>query len=206
MKLSDAEIISLLFDEQASDPATPATGLRRLYVKSDGLYLIDDAGTVVGPFGAGGAGAVATARVIKAADESVTSSTTLQNDDDLLFAIAASETWVGSIVLFYEGPTAADIKLAFTFPAGATARYGAIAIGDASTDGFGGDTVRSGSTTSGAIGFGSVTGPVHVMRVEFAIVNSTTPGTVNFQWAQNTSNGTPVTVKAKSHLLATRIS
>lgn len=53
MKLSDAEIVSLLFDEQASNPATPAAGFWRLYLKSDGLYIIDDAGAVTGPFGTG---------------------------------------------------------------------------------------------------------------------------------------------------------
>ena len=52
MKLSDAEIASLLLDEQASDPATPAAGFWRVYAKADGLYIIDDAGAVTGPFGA----------------------------------------------------------------------------------------------------------------------------------------------------------
>lgn len=53
MKLSDAEIISLLFDEQASDPATPAAGFWRIYAKSTGLFIIDDAGAVSGPFSTG---------------------------------------------------------------------------------------------------------------------------------------------------------
>lgn len=51
-KLSDAEIPSLLFDEQASDPATPASGFWRAFFKAGGLYVINDAGTVVGPIGA----------------------------------------------------------------------------------------------------------------------------------------------------------
>lgn len=49
MKLTDAEISSLLFDEQASDPATPAAGKWRLYLKAAGLYIVDDAGVVSGP-------------------------------------------------------------------------------------------------------------------------------------------------------------
>lgn len=65
MKLSDAEIASLLFDEQASDPTTPASGFGRLYIKSDGVYFIDDAGTVTGPFAesTGGGGATFVRRV-----------------------------------------------------------------------------------------------------------------------------------------------
>lgn len=41
------------WDEQGSDPATPASGKWKLYFKSDGLYLIDDAGIVLGPLGTG---------------------------------------------------------------------------------------------------------------------------------------------------------
>lgn len=53
MKISDAEIASLLFAEQGSNPTTPASGFGRIYVKSDGVYFRDDAGTVTGPFTAG---------------------------------------------------------------------------------------------------------------------------------------------------------
>jgi hypothetical protein len=54
--LEDAQNPYLTLAEQASDPATPAAGLWELYSKSGGLYLIDDAGAVVGPFGTGGGG------------------------------------------------------------------------------------------------------------------------------------------------------
>jgi hypothetical protein len=37
------------WDEQGSDPSTPATTKWKLYFKSDGLYYIDDAGNVEGP-------------------------------------------------------------------------------------------------------------------------------------------------------------
>lgn len=48
-KASNIEIPSLLFEEQASAPSTPGTGFWRIYHKSDGLYLVDDAGTEFGP-------------------------------------------------------------------------------------------------------------------------------------------------------------
>jgi hypothetical protein len=38
------------WQEQGSDPATPASGNRTIYPKADGWYDIDDAGTVSGPF------------------------------------------------------------------------------------------------------------------------------------------------------------
>lgn len=59
-KASDNEFPSVLFDEQPSDVSTPASGFWRAFFKSDGMYVIDDAGTVTGPFGAGGSGSVAT--------------------------------------------------------------------------------------------------------------------------------------------------
>lgn len=42
--------------EESATPSTPSTGKWRLYFKSDGLYVIDDAGTETGPFGTGGGG------------------------------------------------------------------------------------------------------------------------------------------------------
>lgn len=54
MKLSDATFESALFAEQAGDPATPASGFGRIYIKSGGLYFIGDNGTVIGPLAAGG--------------------------------------------------------------------------------------------------------------------------------------------------------
>lgn len=44
---------SVLLDEQASDPATPAAGFWRVFAKATGLFIIDDAGAVTGPFTAG---------------------------------------------------------------------------------------------------------------------------------------------------------
>ena len=55
-KASDNEFPSVLFDEQASAPTTPPTGFWRAYFKSDGMYVVDDAGTEVGPLATGGAG------------------------------------------------------------------------------------------------------------------------------------------------------
>lgn len=48
--IKDANISSIRLAEQVSDPATPAAGFWRLYMKAAGLYIVDDAGTVSGPF------------------------------------------------------------------------------------------------------------------------------------------------------------
>lgn len=63
---SDNPFPSVLFDEQASDVSTPATGFWRAFFKSDGLYVIDDAGTVVGPLAAAaGASNLVSAKVTR---------------------------------------------------------------------------------------------------------------------------------------------
>jgi hypothetical protein len=56
---TDAVINNIINIVQSSNPATPAAGHSRTFVKSDGLYLIDESGVVTGPFGSGG-GAVST--------------------------------------------------------------------------------------------------------------------------------------------------
>ena len=38
------------YTEQGSAPTTPSTGHWRVFTKSDGLYIVDDAGVVTGPF------------------------------------------------------------------------------------------------------------------------------------------------------------
>jgi hypothetical protein len=42
---------------EGSVPSTPATGKWRVYAKTDGFYIVDDAGAETGPFGTGGGGA-----------------------------------------------------------------------------------------------------------------------------------------------------
>ena len=84
-KGSDNEFPSVLFGELASAPATPGAGNWRLYTKSDGLYLVDDAGTPTGPFatGAGGlpsTGWVASGAMTFAAADDPTFTATMSGD------------------------------------------------------------------------------------------------------------------------------
>lgn len=54
--LLDIGQASLQSQELAGDPSTPASNHWKLYWKSGGLYVIDDAGAVTGPLAAGGGG------------------------------------------------------------------------------------------------------------------------------------------------------
>lgn len=145
--------------------------------------------------------------VRKVADETVTSSTALQDDDELLFAIGASETWVMFAYLFVDGNTAGDLVVSLTGPAGATGAVGAIGTGTTQTtfenSAFNNQAGAFGATLPiGTVGAGNKT----LAFVVGSIVNSTTPGNVTLQWAQKVSSATATTVFAGSFLVATRIS
>lgn len=82
--LSDSDNIdSIQLQEQATAPATPASGYGRIYCKSDGLYFIGDNGTEIGPLGAGGGAATNLASAVytrKTGTYSTTSATFVDVD------------------------------------------------------------------------------------------------------------------------------
>ena len=125
-----------------------------------------------------------------------TTDTVLADIAGLSFAIGASEVWEFWALIHYLAPTAADIKFDVTAPSGASGRHGVA-----------GDRV-SGSRTSAPIG--TVVTNQGIDSVDFAtvhsgvIVNSTTPGTVQLQSAQNNSSGTN-TIYANSGIKAVQI-
>lgn len=142
--------------------------------------------------------------VRKTALESVTSSTTLQNDDHLTLAIGANESWIYEFVLLVNSASdTPDIKLAVTTPAGANGWFSLVGM-SAAVAGTESD-VRS--TTGGLNGTGLTLGvtAAETVIVVRAIVRTTgTAGSVTLQWAQSTSNGTATTVGQDSHLIGRR--
>ena len=50
---TNALINAVLLTDQGSDPSTPASGKKKLYSKSGGLYIRDSAGNITGPMVAG---------------------------------------------------------------------------------------------------------------------------------------------------------
>lgn len=139
-------------------------------------------------------------KVRKLADESVSSSTTLQNDDDLVFPIAANETWnfTGWLIVNSASGTP-DLRLAFTVPAGATLRWSGFGDGNTGSD-------HEVIVTSGFTDVFQLTGGMwrDWVQVRGIVVNGANAGVVQMQWAQNVSNGSAVTIQAGSHLQASR--
>lgn len=168
-----------------------------------------DTALVLKPDGAGGvewgAGAGGATVLVKPSDESVTSSNTLQDDDDLTFAVAANEEWLFEFVVFMPGgDTAADIKVSLGVPSGADYRWGVQGYDlDAESD-LHMSAARINSVSFLQLGIpGASSLSIFVLRGH--IVVDSTPGSVVFRWAQNASSATATTVAKGSYLVARKV-
>jgi len=136
----------------------------------------------------------------KTADESVTSSGTLQDDDHLTFPIGANEEWQ---IDFYLDATmgAGSIQVAINSPSGATQNVIATATATQGSNAtIGGRT----ATVGGAIAL-SVGVTENFIIVSAWVLNGATAGNVALRWAQVSGNATPTTVRKGSHMRATRL-
>lgn len=147
--------------------------------------------TVSGNLSVAGVGQVQLVR--KSTDESVTSSTTLQNDNHLFLPVVANATYDLFLMCIFSGDTAGDIKFAWSVPSGTVLRW----VDQTGTSGIATDTdFYSAPGGSTQVGF----------QIWATVVTSSTAGNVQFQWAQNASSATATIVRTNSHLKMTRIS
>lgn len=146
--------------------------------------------------------------VIKQADQSVTSSTTLVNDSELVLALSAGRTYLVRCGLLVGGATAGDFKTAWVNTGTITLIGTRVAQGPGvSTSAVGDTTARESAHTAltTALAYGTDS-TVQSGIVEEMIVSCTVAGNLQLQWAQNASSATATTVAAKSWLIATPIS
>ena len=139
----------------------------------------------------------------KNALESVTSSTTFQDDDDFTVSLEANRLYLIRLFLVAAGAPAGDIKLDWTVTGG-VAQYttrqcrGMALAGTNSTD----TTMRtSPHNLSTAVTYG-VEATNGSIREEFLVetIVAGTSGTLTLRWAQNTSNATATSVSANSFM------
>ncbi len=136
----------------------------------------------------------------KTANEAVNASTTLQNDDHLSFPIAANETWLVECVLHATFSAAGGLKVALNGPAGATIRTSAVINSDGIVPAHG-----SNATLAGEIVLSPALATAGLVQIKAIITSSSTPGTVNLQFAQNASDGTDTVLLANSYLKAVKL-
>jgi len=132
--------------------------------------------------------------IVKEADETVNNSTTLQNDDELLFAVAANEVFQFEGVLNLTTNPTPGFRMTFTGPTGAvgsfSAIYGDMLTGNAdAASGPLGSPLQLASAQAGA-----------TVRFWGGIHNGATAGNLTLQWAQNTADASNTKVLAGSYI------
>lgn len=161
------------------------------------VFLRDTASSTGGAWTAVGAAT----SVYKTADESVTSSTTLQNDDHLTISVLAGRRYFFSGVLFMHVDGTSGSKLSI----GGTATFTTMKIQASVWDSLGArDTFRI--TGTGDVVFHTSVGGAddHYYELQGAIeVNGA--GTILVQWAQNSSNVNACTMQKASTIILTRM-
>lgn len=146
-----------------------------------------------------------TNRVIpKTANEGVLNSAVLQNDDHLLYALAASEVWAFEIVLeIIQGASALpNFKYAITVPALATLAYGGtyeIPAAASATD-------QATAVAGTAMPVDVDDSEVKIIVIHAIVVNGANAGNMQLQWAQNAATaGITTTVTTGSYLVGRRL-
>lgn len=150
----------------------------------------------------------------KTADESVISSTTLQDDDHLQFAVDANSMWVFELTLFTSAVnTTGDFKMQWSVPASTTMRWGPImqASSVSAFTWYWTDGTNNTSQTpitplieSTSHVFASYNG-VQGIKFYGMIFASSTAGTVKLQWAQNFSDANNSTFLKGSNIVVRRL-
>lgn len=138
----------------------------------------------------------------KTADETVASSNVLQDDDHLLFPIAASEEWVAIYNIDVgDAINTHGVKIAVTVPSGATLNLSASLTTDSN-----GVTGGIRTTTSGTgVTFGLIAGLNGTLHVMVWVLNSSTAGSVTLQFCQQVASVSTIRFRKGSTLQAMRI-
>jgi predicted secreted protein len=140
--------------------------------------------------------------VVKTADESVTSSTTLQNDNHLFFAMAANEVWMVTGTYFLASASGTPgFKCGLAVPAGATAVWDTPTNWGAPAGG----SIGIGLTAASTFSISVTTTGTNPITLKYRVVNGGTAGNFQLTWAQNGSNATATSLLRYSTLAALRV-
>lgn len=127
----------------------------------------------------------------KTADQIVSNSEALQNDDHLLLAMAANEVWEFLVYLLASSPTGdPDINTNFSVPGGASYYFKSTAT-----------TVIVGANDENF----ALIAETRIGVLHGIVINGATPGSLQFQWAQLTATVEDTKLLTNSYLMAQRV-
>lgn len=143
-----------------------------------------------------------TRTAVKTADEPITNNT-LQDDNELALSVVANGWYEVAMYIDTEGDPAGDLTMGWTVPAGAALSWTEGGVSAGNTNNIGSIKLqRNDAATASGVGIiaaGSAVLPRGVLRV------AGTGGTLQFRWAQTTTNATATILKTGSMLKLTRI-
>lgn len=137
---------------------------------------------------------------VKTSRESVTSSSTLQDDNDFTFSVKANTTYAINGKLFVSASSAGGIQWVFAVPSGASGRLN-IDSGASAFDGFDIDITSGQSSSTNIV----MTNTSQSGKLSGFVTTSSTAGTLTFQWAQHTSNATATFIERGSTMILTEV-
>lgn len=131
----------------------------------------------------------------------VNNSTTLINDTSLYIDAVTNTTYVIEGLILYKSSSVADFKCTITAPSGSVGGWTTSGIngyqGINQSTGTGSALLAFGTTASfGGAGISSIA----AVRLYAVVKTSTTGGTINFRWAQNTAEASDTIVTTGSFL------
>lgn len=132
----------------------------------------------------------------KPTTETITSSTVLQNDNDLFIPIEANQVYSFEMYININSPAAADFKFNFTYPTSAQASWAYLGGGEINQN-----------ESSSAVAINTFDSNVTVGVVVHGYVRgASVDGNLQLVWAQQTSNGGNTSVVSGSWITATKLS
>jgi len=140
-----------------------------------------------------GGGGLIFAKVIKTVDETVNNSSTLQDDDVLLFTPNINKVYFGTIFTVFISGSTPDIKSAFTLPSGATGQW----MASNALWRMGAQTWSTITTAISQVAGGSDQTFANYFRIQMGA----TAGDINYVWAQATANASDTKVLIGSALI-----
>jgi hypothetical protein len=137
----------------------------------------------------------------KVADESVTSSTTLQDDNDFTFTVGANQTYEIDGIIKVSCSSTGLLKAQFIAPSGSTEFINVFVNRSAADD----VTFMYSPTTEYNLATTTISSTTDVIMIHGTVKTTSTAGTFKLQWAQKTSHATATTFYSQSFLKVTSV-
>lgn len=137
----------------------------------------------------------------KTSDEGVNNSSTLQDDNDLQWALQASLVYTIDIYVAYNTNSTADIKFGWTVPASSTLRWSFVGVDTALALKASSSSILNGTSVEAFGGDGTE----RYVQIHGVISTSTTAASLVLRWAQNTANVSDTFVRNGSWGIVRRV-